>query len=352
MTPTIKELIDRLARTGHLEEAAYEHLIRGRSPSAAAYLRERAASVRDAVFGRAVYIRGLIEVSSFCRNNCLYCGIRCGNRAAGRYRLTDETILMRCRTGYGLGFRTFVLQGGEDPAFTDERLIPLIRQIKAECPGSAVTLSLGERSEGSYRALFEAGAVRYLLRHETADRAHYETLHPKEMSFDRRMQCLRSLRAIGYQTGCGFMVGSPGQTPRHLAEDLAFIEAFRPHMCGIGPFIPHRDTPFAACPAGDIGLTTYLLSILRLMMPEVLLPSTTALATLDPAGREAGLNAGANVIMPNLTPADVRPLYSLYNGKVSEGTEDAERLKALSLQLEKAGYHIVTDRGDHPGVNR
>ena len=350
MTRDIRDLIDELTATGSLEEAAFARLITGRTPEAAALLRERAAAVRDRIFGRAVYIRGLIEVSSYCRNDCLYCGIRRGNSSAGRYRLSDEEILERCRIGYEGGFRTFVLQGGEDPFFTDERLIPLIQRIKAAYPDAAVTLSLGERSFESYKALFEAGADRYLLRHETADRGHYAALHPKEMSFDHRMQCLRDLKAIGYQVGCGFMVGSPGQTAEHIAKDLILTKNFRPHMCGIGPFIPHRDTPFGDRPAGGLELTVYLLSIIRLMLPEVLLPATTALATIDPCGRERGIEAGANVVMPNLTPEEKRPLYSLYNGKVSAGAESAEQVAELDRRLRAIGHHIVTDRGDAPGI--
>lgn len=341
-----ERLIERLTREHSLSEEEYALLIDSRNETVSAALRERAVAVRKAVYDNAVFTRGLIEISSYCKNDCLYCGIRRGNRLAERYRLTPEQILLCCREGRELGFRTFVLQGGEDPWFTDEVLCPLLRQIKREFPDCAVTLSLGERSRESCEKLFAAGADRYLLRHETADKSHYESLHPKEMSWDHRMECLRTLRQIGYQVGCGFMVGSPGQSSRELAKDLKFIEEFRPDMCGIGPFIPHKDTPFGDRPGGSVELSCYLLSILRLIQPNLLLPATTALGTLDPMGREKGILAGANVVMPNLSPVNVRKKYALYDNKICTGEESAQCRDCLSQRMKSIGYELVVDRGD------
>ena len=310
------------------------------------FLAEKAVAVRKEIYGDTVFTRGLIEISNICKNDCYYCGIRKSNRACDRYRLTEEQIISCADEGYGLGFRTFVLQGGEDPYYTDEVLIRIIKSIKEHHPDCAVTLSMGERSYESYKALHEAGADRYLLRHETADKEHYQSLHPKEMSFDNRMQCLKELREIGYQVGCGFMVGSPGQTAEHLAKDLKFIEEFKPDMCGIGPFIPHKDTPFRDKPAGTLELTCYLLSIIRLIHPPVLLPATTALGTIHPLGREMGIQAGANVVMPNLSPVTVRDKYMLYDNKICTGEESAQCRGCLDSRMRSIGYRLVTDRGD------
>lgn len=340
------KLIERLEREHTLSRAEYQALIEHRSPELAALLAEKAEAARIAIYGREVYVRGLIEISNICKNNCLYCGIRGGNSHCSRYRLTPEEILGCCEEGYSLGFRTFVLQGGEDGYFTDQMLCPLIAEIKQRWPDCAVTLSLGERSRESYQALFDAGADRYLLRHETADKAHYEKLHPAEMSFDHRMNCLKELKEIGYQVGCGFMVGSPGQTVATLAEDLKFVEEFQPAMCGIGPFIPHQETPFAGEPAGTLELTLYLLSILRLIKPNLLLPATTALGTIHPQGRELGIRAGANVVMPNLSPVSVRKKYELYDNKICTGEESAQCKQCLSRRMESIGYRVVTARGD------
>ncbi|MBO6061025.1 MAG: [FeFe] hydrogenase H-cluster radical SAM maturase HydE [Clostridia bacterium] len=309
-------------------------------------LRQAAVSVRESVYGRDVFTRGLIEISSFCKNDCLYCGIRRSNANAERYRLTEEEILSCAEKGHTLGFRTFVLQGGEDAYFTDERLVPLIKELKKRFPDCAVTLSLGERGYESYAALRNAGADRYLLRHETADEEHYKKLHPAEMSFSNRMRCLYDLRALGYQVGCGFMVGSPFQTEMTLAKDLKFIEEFKPEMCGIGPFVPHHETPFAAFPAGTAELTLFLLSVIRLIHPAVLLPSTTALGTIDPMGREKGILSGANVVMPNLSPVGVRKKYELYDNKICTGEEAAECRFCLERRIASVGYRVVTDRGD------
>lgn len=340
------DLIEKLARERRLELEEYEALIDGRDAEDARLLAQLGRQTAQSVYGSRVFVRGLIEISNICKNDCLYCGIRRGNKACERYRLTPEQILDCAEEGYGLGFRTVVLQGGEDGYFTDEVLCSLIRRIKAAHPDCAVTLSLGERSRESYQALFDAGADRYLLRHETATKAHYEKLHPPAMSFDHRMQCLRDLHEIGFQTGCGFMVGSPYQTTADLARDLKFVEEFRPEMCGIGPFIPHKDTPFRDNAAGTVELTCYLLSIIRLIRPNILLPATTALGSIDPNGREKGILSGANVVMPNLSPADVRRKYMLYNNKLSSGAEAAQNLQDLKDRMQAIGCEVVVDRGD------
>lgn len=342
----MNKLIEKLAAERTLSVEEYEYLIENRSPETAAQLRELADQCRREVYGNTVYIRGLIEVSNLCKNDCLYCGIRRSNRSCQRYRLTPAEILECCADGYRLGFRTFVMQGGEDPYYTDELLCELLCAVKRRYPDCAVTLSLGERSRESYQRLFDAGADRYLLRHETADRAHYEKLHPAEMSFDNRIRCLHDLKDIGYQVGCGFMVGSPYQTEAQLAKDLKFIEEFQPHMCGIGPFIPQKQTPFGKEAPGTLELTVFLLSIIRLIKPNILLPSTTALGTIHPTGREMGILAGANVVMPNLSPTSVRKKYALYDNKVSDGDESAQSINSLKQRISTIGYRIVTDRGD------
>lgn len=342
----MNRLIEKLALTHSLTLDEYRYLIDNRTPEAAEKLAELAVGVRHEIYGNAVFIRGLIEVGNICKNDCLYCGIRKGNHSCQRYRLTPEEILSCCVEGYELGFRTFVLQGGEDGWFTDERLCSLLGAIKTKFPDCAVTLSLGERSRESYQRLYDAGADRYLLRHETADSIHYGKLHPAELTLENRMQCLQNLKEIGYQVGCGFMVGSPHQTTAELAKDLKFIEEFQPDMCGIGPFIPHKDTIFATEPAGTLELTTYLLSIIRLIKPNILLPATTALGTIDPIGREKGILAGANVVMPNLSPASVRKKYNLYDNKATDGPESAQCRDALAQRMASIGYQIVSDRGD------
>lgn len=350
MNNNLKLLADRLAAEHTLEKNEYKTLIEGFSEDIAAYTASKADRIRQSVYGKDIYIRGLIEVSNICANDCFYCGIRRGNTRCARYRLSPETVLKCCRKGYELGFRTFVLQGGEDGFFTADNICSYVRSIKNSFPDCAVTLSLGEYSADEYKAMYEAGADRYLLRHETADRAHYEKLHPASMSFEKRMKCLENLKEAGFQTGCGFMVGSPYQTSDTLAEDLKFIEEFSPHMCGIGPFIPHRDTPFADRPAGMAELTVYLLSLIRLIRPDILLPATTALGTIDIAGREKGILAGANVVMPNLSPVSERKKYMLYNGKICMDEEAAENLSALKKRISAIGYRIVTDRGDFKNI--
>ena len=348
MNERIRGLIERLASAHRLTEAEYAELIG--HPEAAPALAERAVAVRRAIYGDAVYTRGLIEISNICKNDCLYCGIRRSNRDVKRYRLTPEDILACAEEGYGLGFRTFVMQGGEDAHFTDDVLCGIVAAVKAQFPDCAVTLSMGERSRDSNQRLFDAGADRYLLRHETADAAHYARLHPKEMSYDNRMRCLMDLREIGYQVGCGFMVGSPFQTPGTLAKDLKFIEAFRPEMCGIGPFIPHHATPFKDAPAGTLEQTLMLLSIIRLIHPSVLLPATTALGTIHPRGRELGILAGANVVMPNLSPTGVRKQYELYDNKICTGDESAQCRQCLDRRMRGIGCRLVVDRGDYKAL--
>lgn len=347
MSETTRALIEKLDRDHWLSDEELLALVKaGGVEGAAALLAEKADRTRRNIYGNQVYVRGLIEMTNYCKNDCYYCGIRRSNRDCDRYRLTEEQILVCCREGYELGFRTFVLQGGEDAWFTDERLEALIGEIKKGFPDCAVTLSLGERSPESYERLRQAGADRYLLRHETATKSHYETLHPETMSFENRMASLRILRSLGYQVGCGFMVGSPGQTAEHLAADLAFIRDFQPDMCGIGPFIPHHATPFGGEPAGTLEQTVYLLSIIRLLVPNVLLPATTALGTIDPVGREKGILAGANVVMPNLSPVSVRKKYALYENKICTGEESAQCRGCLAGRMASIGFEIVTDRGD------
>ncbi len=346
MNDKLIQLTEKLIKNRSLTQEEYAYLVAHRNGESALLLRQAADSVRREYYGTDVYIRGLIEISNICKNNCLYCGIRAGNKNCQRYRLTAQQILACCDEGYNLGFRTFVLQGGEDGFFTDEALCTVIAEIKRRYPDCAVTLSLGERSRESYQRLFDAGADRYLLRHETADDEHYSLLHPSDMTLESRMKCLEDLKDIGYQVGCGFMVGSPYQTNQTIAKDLKFIENFQPDMCGIGPFIPHKDTPFAGFEQGTLELTCYLLSIARLICPRVLLPATTALGTIDSEGREKGVLSGSNVVMPNLSPEDVREKYSLYNGKLSSGAEAASNKAELAQRMEKIGYRVVTSRGD------
>lgn len=345
----MKDRIRRLEQDRDLPDRDLLDLIVMQDAEAEALLAQRAAAVRQQVYGRDVFIRGLIEFTNYCRNDCFYCGIRRSNACAQRYRLTREEILACCRAGYGLGFRTFVLQGGEDPFFTTERLAELVRAIKRAYPDCAVTLSVGEKDRATYQAWFDAGADRYLLRHETADEGLYRRLHPEELSLQNRMRCLRDLKDIGYQVGCGFMVGAPFQTPEMLLKDLRFLQAFQPHMVGIGPFIPHRDTPFRDCPPGTAQMTLRLLAIIRLMLPHVLLPATTALGTVQSDGRQRGMGYGANVVMPNLSPLSVRKKYALYDNKISTGEEAAESVALLKQSMAAAGYRVVTARGDWKG---
>lgn len=338
-------LIEKLYHEKSLSLNEYRQVIVEMGPDAFKKSSGLADSVRRRIYGNEVYIRGLIEVGNVCRNDCYYCGIRRSNSNCERYTLSNDEILSCCDEGYSLGFRTFVLQSGEN-SLPLNVIISTIENIRTRYPDCAITLSLGEYKKSDYLAMYNAGADRYLLRHETANKMHYERLHPKAMSFDNRIRCLYDLKEIGFQVGCGFMVGSPFQTAETLAEDLKFIEEFQPDMCGIGPFIPQKDTPFGCFPSGDAQLTLYLLSLVRLIKPNILLPATTALGTIDSGGRERGILAGANVIMPNLSPSSVRKKYALYDNKLSTGNESAQNLDNLKRTMEKIGYKIVTSRGD------
>ena len=339
-------IIDKLEKNHSLLKEDYLELINNRD-EAREYLNERARAVRNSIYGNKVFIRGLIEFSNYCKNNCYYCGIRASNKNIERYRLSADDIIKCADSGYELGFRTFVLQGGEDVHFTDDVFCDVIKQIKSNHPDCAITLSLGERSYESYKALKEAGADRYLLRHETCNADHYAKLHPTEMSYENRLKCINDLKSLGYQVGVGFMVGSPFQTYEDLADEMLFLKKVEPQMVGIGPFVPHCDTPFGDYASGTAELTTFMLALIRLTLPNVLLPATTALGTIDPLGREKGIEAGANVLMPNLSPVDVRKKYMLYDGKICTGEEAAQCVKCLKKRIEKTGCTIVTDRGDY-----
>lgn len=340
-------VVSEIRRNGDITLGQLRQLLASDDEALVKNLFEQAREVADGIYGKRVFIRGLIEISSHCKNDCLYCGLRRSQKGAVRYRLTDEQILDCCEKGYRLGFRTFVMQGGEDAWFDDERMVRIVSEVRHRYPDCAITLSLGERSDESYQRLFDAGANRYLLRHETADKEHYEKLHPSDMSFDNRMHCLKTLKAIGYQVGCGFMVGSPFQTVETIFKDLQFIRSFQPHMVGIGPFIPAHDTPFADQPQGSVETTLRLLSIIRLIHPHVLLPATTALGTLHPLGRERGIMAGANVVMPNLSPTEHRKDYAIYDNKICTGDEAAECRNCTEYRMRAIGYETVVDRGDY-----
>ena len=346
MEEQLQTLVDKLEAQNRLNREEWIQLIKGRTPELAQYIFENAKKIRQAYYGTDVYIRGLIEFTNYCKNDCYYCGIRRSNSRAHRYRLSEEQILRCCHQGYTLGFRTFVLQGGEDGYFTDERMVSLVKEIRKNYPDCAITLSIGERSYDSYLALFEAGADRYLLRHETWDEKHYRLLHPPALSAKHRQQCLWDLKKIGYQVGTGYMVGSPFQTAENLADDMLFLEKLNPQMVGIGPFIPHHDTPFKDQAAGTLELTLYMLGLIRLMLPKVLLPATTALGTIDEKGRELGILAGANVVMPNLSPENVRKDYLLYDNKICTGSEAAECRMDLENRMHAIGYQVVCHRGD------
>ncbi|MCR5508727.1 MAG: [FeFe] hydrogenase H-cluster radical SAM maturase HydE [Lachnospiraceae bacterium] len=343
--PLYPALLKKLSEGAELTKNEYLELIRNRE-TVRDMASELARAERDRSYGPCIFVRGLIEFTNCCRNDCYYCGIRRSNTNIRRYRLSPEDILSCVDTGYGLGFRTFVMQGGEDPYYTDDILSDIIRSIKELHPDCAVTLSAGERSYESYRKLREAGADRYLLRHETVNPGHYARLHPSSMSHKERTNRLKMLMELGFQTGAGFMVGSPYQTEEDLADELIFLRGLRPHMVGIGPFIPHKDTPFAGMEAGSSELTVFMLSLIRLTLPYVLLPATTALNTVDPQGRIKGINSGANVLMPNLTPEDLRNDYSLYDNKLTSGPGAAANIGLLKDLVRATGCTIVTDRGD------
>ncbi len=342
----MKERIDRLAQNHILPREELLDLIQNISEADKAYLFEKSLEAKETFYDKSVFMRGLIEISSYCAQNCTYCGIRRDNENAERYRLSVDEILGCCDEGYRLGYRTFVLQGGEDPYYTDERLLELIHAVKGKYDDIAITLSLGERSYDSYKVLKAAGADRYLLRHETASRALYESLHP-DMSFDNRRQCLKDLKTLGFQVGAGFMVGLPGQTADDLVEDLMFLKELEPHMVGIGPFIPHSETPIGHNPGGTVDQTLLMISLVRLILPMTLLPSTTALGTIDEKGREKALKVGANVIMPNLSPTDVRAKYALYENKICTGDEAAHCRACIEGRINSVGFYVDMSKGDH-----
>ena len=343
----VKDIVEYIKKEKQITKEQLKILLELTEKADIEYLMKEASKTAKTSFGNNIYIRGLIEFTNYCRNDCYYCGIRNSNHNAKRYRLTNEQILNCCDIGYELGFRTFVLQGGEDTFFNDYKICLLVSSIKDKYPDCAVTLSIGEKTKESYKAFFNAGADRYLLRHETANESHYRMLHPEYMSLESRKRCLYNLKEIGYQTGCGFMVGSPYQTVETIYEDLLFILSLKPEMVGIGPFIPHKDTPFKDEKAGTLDMTLKLLAIIRLLCPKVFLPATTALGTIDPIGRELGVLAGANVVMPNLSPSDVRNKYSLYNNKICSGCEAAENINDLNKRFEQIGYKIIVSRGDY-----
>lgn len=342
-----REAIYQLSRHHTLPSDILCQLLAHHEPETEEYLFQLARDIQHQHYGNKIFIRGLIEYTNYCKNNCYYCGIRCQNKKAMRYRLSDEEILERCHAGYELGFRTFVLQGGEDPTETDEHIVRLVSQIKNAHPDCAVTLSIGEKSRESYQAYYDAGADRYLLRHETATPAHYAKLHPSSLHIENRMRCLYDLKEIGYQTGTGFMVGSPYQTPENLTADFLFMKDLNPEMIGIGPFIQHQDTPFKDFENGTLNQTLFCIGLLRLFFPKALIPATTALGTIHPKGREMGIFAGANVIMPNLSPEVARKKYMLYDNKLNTGAENIEKLELLKQNMNEIGYEITVSRGDY-----
>ena len=343
----LHELIDRLHKEHTLTRGEFITLIKERDEENASYLASLAREEAVKIYGNGVFPRGLVEFTNYCKNNCYYCGIQGSNQHANRYRLSKDEILSACENGYQLGYRRFVLQGGEDPHYSDDVMVPIVSEIRKRYQDCAITLSLGERSKESYQKLYDAGADRYLLRHEAATPELYQKLHPESLSLENRIQCLWNLKEIGYAVGTGFMVGAPYQTVENLVDDLLFIQKLDPQMVGIGPFVPHHDTKFKDYPSGTVELTTYLTSILRLMNPHLLLPATTALGTIDPRGREKGILAGANVVMPNLSPVAVRKDYSLYDNKICTGEEAAECAGCLGRRLASIDYELVFTRGDY-----
>ncbi|MBP6062963.1 MAG: [FeFe] hydrogenase H-cluster radical SAM maturase HydE [Fusobacteriaceae bacterium] len=346
MLINIKTIIEKLYLENNASEEELLFLLTNLDTESKEYLFQKAYEIRLKTYGNSVFLRGLIEISSFCKSNCMYCGLRVDNKNAQRYRLSKEEIIECCETGYSLGFRTFVMQGGEDAYYSDELLVSVIKEIKLKFPDAAVTLSLGERSEDSYKKLYDAGADRYLLRHETANKEIYDSVHPG-MSFENRRECLKILKKIGFQTGAGFLVGLPNQTNKDFVKDLLFIKELEPEMVGIGPFIPQKNTPLSHIPNGNVDTVLIMLALVRLLLPNVLLPATTALGTLDPMGREKGFRVGANVIMPNLSPFENRAKYALYDGKVFTNDEAAEELKKIKKKISDAGFEAIMTRGDN-----
>ena len=345
MTEKAKKLIDFLSENHFLTEEEYLFLIKNRNEEIAEYLRQKADEARKSIYSNKIFVRGLIEISNICKNDCYYCGIRSSNKNCDRYKLSEEDILSCCENGYKLGFRTFVLQGGEG-VFSVDFICDIVKKIKEKYSDCAITLSLGEYQKADFLKMKNAGADRYLLRHETICKDHYEKLHPEKMSYENRLRCLKDLKELKFQVGCGFLVGSPFQTEEIIAKEFKFIEEFSPEMCGIGPFIPQKDTPFKSEKSGTAEETVYYLSIIRLIKPNILLPATTALGTIKQGGRELGIISGANVLMPNLSPEKERVKYALYDNKLATGVESAEQIEKLKIQMQNIGYEIISDRGD------
>lgn len=344
----MKKLLDQLANENILDESNLLLLLNHLDTdfNSQEYLHEKALQVKEKFYGKAVYMRGLIEFTNYCKNDCMYCGIQRSNNNCNRYRLSDDIILKCCDDGYNLGYRTFVLQGGEDPFYTDDKIYNLVKKIRKYYPNCAITLSIGEKSYNTYKLFYEAGVNRYLLRHETYSKPLYTSLHPN-MSFENRIKCLYDLKEIGFQVGAGFMIGLPNQTNSDFVKDLLFLKKLQPHMVGIGPFIPQKDTPLANQSAGTLTKTCILLSLIRLILPKVLLPATTALGSVNPKGREKGLKSGANVVMPNLSPTNVRDKYSLYDGKICTGDEAAHCRNCIEKRIQSIGFEVDMSRGDH-----
>ena len=347
----MKRLIDQLRDNHQLSPDGYWTLLTMHHPDDVEYLMLQAREVAQRQFGKSIYLRGLIELTNVCRNDCLYCGIRRGNTHVTRYTLTREQVIESCAQGYRIGFRTFVLQGGEWGEERSAWIAEIISEIRQRWRDCAITLSLGEHPRDTYALWRNARADRYLLRHETHNERHYSLLHPQGMTIGHRLQCLDWLKELDYQVGTGIMVGSPFQSLKSLVEDIQYLIEFKPHMIGIGPFIPQHDTPFARFPAGSVEMTARLYAILRLALPHALIPSTTAMATLSPTGRLHGILAGANVVMPNLSPIDNREKYALYDNKAALGAESAQGIQLLSDELATIGYKIDWSRGDHPDKN-
>ncbi|WP_315117363.1 [FeFe] hydrogenase H-cluster radical SAM maturase HydE [uncultured Clostridium sp.] len=343
----MKELIDKLYRNNNLTKEELIYIIENIDEESKEYLIEKASETGHKYYSNKVFMRGLIEFTNYCKNDCYYCGIRKSNSNVQRYRLSLQEIMDCCEIGYNLGYETYVLQGGEDGYYTDDKIVQMIKAIKSKYPDCAITLSIGEKSYESYKKYYEAGADRYLLRHETADEDHYSKLHPKELSLSNRKKCLYSLKEIGFQVGAGFMVGSPYQSSENLAEDLLFLKELNPHMVGIGPFIPQKDTEFNDQEEGSLEATIIMIALTRLLLPKALIPATTALGTIHPLGRERGLKAGANVVMPNLSPTSVRDKYLLYDNKICTGDEAAECRVCIQNRIESAGFKIDFSRGDN-----
>lgn len=344
-----RELIDKLNEDKKLNLYQWEQLLGTFKEEDQKYAANMARNISLEKFGNKIFFRGIVEFTNVCKNNCKYCGIRRGNKEVSRYRLNKEEILKCCEEGYKYGYRTFVLQGGEDNYYSDEMMEDIISSIHKKYPDCAITLSIGEKERESYEKFYKAGATRFLLRHETADEKHYEKLHTDELSWEHRMNCLKNLKDIGYQTGCGFMVGSPYQSISNIAKDMIFIEKFKPQMIGIGPFIAHKDTPFKDFPCGSAKMTLFILSLCRIMLPDVLLPATTALSTVRDDGRQLGVLSGANVIMPNLSPIEVRKKYMLYDNKAITGDDAGENLKLIQGNMNEIGYEVIIDKGDYKG---